>query len=188
MKRIALWVSLGTATLGVAALSQQKQSVETKESTFKAVTIDGCHRNSQEAEVFSFYGNPGEVGTKLDNFELHLTTHRVFMFIIESSTSAHVSLFEGVEETKDEDKRYNEFRLFTWDGTSARGMREKVSDEILAIKGRLCVGEQVKSLVQEFGATGSEKIAAPRTGRAVFNHLADPFKDQYIRLTIFIGC
>lgn len=195
VKRLAVWVSLAVGFLSVAvfaALSRQKPSVEPKGHVFSAISIDGCTKQYWQPEVFSFYGDPAAVGAKVENFDMHLSSHRVFMFIAESSDSAHISLFEGVEGSKvekdDKEPEYKQFDVWTLEGKSATELREKATNEILATKGYLCVGAQIKSLVIARNPKSEKAISAPKTGRAVFNHLVDGFDGQYIRLTVFLLC
>ena len=195
VKRLVVWVLLAVGFLSVAvfaALSRQKPSVEPKGHVFSAISIDGCTKHYWQPEVFSFYGNPAEVGAKVENFDMHLSSHRVFMFIAESSDSAHISLFEAVGgykvEKDDKESEYKQFDVWTLEGKSAAELREKATNEILATKGNLCVGEQIKSLVKALNPKSEKAISAPKTGRAVFNHLVDGFGGQYIRLTVFLLC
>jgi len=188
-------VVTGLLTVAVfAALSQQKQNVEPKKPAFKAVSLVGCRLASWEPEVFSFYGDPTAVRAKLENFEMHLPDRRVFMFMVESSQSAQLSLFELAKGKDDKDgkgtkdKGTDKFRVWTWEGKSAAELREKATDTILANKGVLCVGEQVKGLVKSLKPEDRGVVPAPKTALAAFGHAIEGYNDQYIRLTVFLLC
>ena len=188
-------VVTGVLALGVfAALSQQKPNAEPKTPAFKAVSLAGCRWASWEPEVFSFYGDPAAVRAKLENFEMHLPDRRVFMFMVESSQSAQLSLFESAKDKDDKDgkgtgyKHTDKFHVWTWEGKSAAELREKATDTILANKGVLCVGEQVKGLVKSLKPEDKGVVPAPKTALAAFGHAIKNYDDQYIRLTVFLLC
>jgi hypothetical protein len=173
-----------------AALRQQKEDTEPKKPTFRAVSVVGCRKASWEPEVFSFYGDPAAVRAKLENFEMHLPDRRVFMFIVESSQSAELSLFELEKDDKDGkgSEGGDKFHVWTWKGKSASELRENATDTILANKGVLCVGEQVKGLVKSLKPEDRGVVPAPKTALAAFGHAIKGYDDQYIRLTVFLLC
>jgi hypothetical protein len=181
-------------TVGLfAALRRQEQNTESKKSAFKAVSFVGCRKASWEPEVFSFYGDPAAVRAKLENFEMHLPERRVFMFMVESSKSAQLSLFELAKDKDDKkdgkgNKDTDEFHVWTWEGNSAAELREKATDTILANKGVLCVGEQIKGLVQSLKPEDRGVVPAPKTALAAFGHAIKGYDNQYIRLTVFLLC
>jgi hypothetical protein len=177
-----------------AALRQQEQNADAKKPAFKAVSFAGCRLASWEPEVFSFYGDPATVRAKLENFEMHLPDRRVFMFMVESSQSAQLSLFELAKDKDDKDgqgtknNETDKFHVWTWEGKSAAELREKATDTILANKGVLCVGEQVKSLVKSLKPEDKGVVPAPQTALAAFGHAVKGYDVQYIRLTVFLLC
>jgi len=188
-------VVTGLVTVAVfAALNQQKQNIELKKPAFKAVSLAGCRLASWEPEVFNFYGDPAAVRAKLENFEMHLPDRRVFMFMVESNQSAQLSLFELAKDRDDKDgkgtkdKDADKFHVWTWEGKSAAELREKATDTILANKGVLCVGEQVKGLVKSLKPEDKGVVPAPKTALAAFGHVIEGYDDQYIRLTVFLLC
>jgi len=196
-KRFAFPILVVSGLLAVsalAALRQQEQNAEAKKTTFKAVSLAGCRRASWEPEVFSFYGDPATVRAKLENFEMHLPDRRVFMFLVESSHSAQLSLFELAKDKDDKDGQdaknndTDKFRVWIWEGKSAAELREKAADTILANKGVLCVGEQVKGLVKSLKPEDKGVVPAPKTALAAFGHAIKGYDDQYIRLTVFLLC
>jgi len=192
--RVALVVGLLTAAVFATRSQQQGQNAEQKKPAFKAVSSIGCRRASWEPEVYSFYGDPAAVRAKLENFEMHLPDRRVFIFMIESSQSAHLSLFELAKDKDDKngktDKDSDQFRVWTWEGKSAPAaeLREKATDAILANKGVYCVGEQVKALVKALNPDDKGLLPAPRTALAAFGHTIKAYDQQYIRLTVFLLC
>jgi hypothetical protein len=187
--RIFVVASFLTAA-AFSALSQQTQDTEPKKPVFKAVSLAGCRLASWEPEVFSFYGDPAAVRAKLENFEMHLPDRRVFMFMVESSQSARLSLFELAKDKDDKEGKStkDKFRVWTWEGRSAAELREKATDTILANKGVLCVGEQVKDLVKSLKPEDKGVVPAPKTALAAFGHAIEGYDDQYIRLTVFLLC
>jgi hypothetical protein len=178
----------------LAAPRQKEQNAEAKKPTFKAVSFSGCRWASWEPEVFSFYGDPATVRAKLKNFEMHLADRRVFMFLVESSQSAQLSLFELAKDKDDKDsqdtksKDTDKFHVWIWGGKSAAELREKATDTILANRGVLCVGEQVKGLVKALQPEDKGVVPAPKTALAAFGHAIKGYNDQYIRLTVFLLC
>jgi len=178
----------GFLTVGIfAALSAQKEVSKDKKPVFTAVSPSGCRRSSWTPEVFSFYGDPPAVTGKLDHFDMDLPNRRVFMFMIETDKDAQISLFELAKDNKD-DK--NMFRLWTWKGKSASAsdLREKATETILANRGVLCVGEQIKSLVKGLNPDDKGDIPAPKTALAAFGHTIQDYSTEYIRLTVFLLC
>jgi hypothetical protein len=167
-----------------AALSEQKESSKDKKPVFKAVSPIGCKMASWEPEVFSFYGDPAAVTAKLNNFEMNLPDRRVFMFMIETTNSAQLSLFELAKDSEDG----NTFHLWSWKGQSASDLREKATETILANRGVLCVGEQIKSLVKGLNPEDKGVIPAPTTALAAFGHAIHGYDKEYIRLTVFLLC
>jgi hypothetical protein len=134
--------------------------------------------------VFSFYGGPAEVTAKLNNFDMDLPNRRVFMFMLETTSEAQLSLFELTKDGKDVDT----FHLWTWKGKSARDLREKATDTILANKGYLCVGEQIKGLVKALNPDDKGDIPGPKTALAAFGHVIQGYGSEYIRVTVFLLC
>lgn len=197
IKRLAFGVFVVTGLLTVAAFAavrQQKQNVEEKKPAFRAVSLPGCRKASWEPEVFSLYGDPATVRAKLENFEMHLSDRRVFLFMVESSESAQLSLFELAKDKDDKDaqgakdKDTDKFHVWIWKGKSVAELREKATDTILANKGVYCVGEQVKSLVKSLNPEDKGVVPAPKTALAAFGHAIKGYDDQYIRLTVFLLC
>src|ERR1700730_5060028 len=132
MKWLASWLfvvcSLLTA-VGFAALSAQKETSKDKKPVFKADSPAGCKFLSYTPEVFSFYGDPAAVTAKLNNFDMNLPNRRVFMFMVETTNRAQISLFELAKDRKDDNDMFN---LWTWKGKSANDLREKATETILA--------------------------------------------------------
>jgi hypothetical protein len=196
VKRVAFRLSLATAFLTFAefaALSQQKQNEEPKKPVFKAVSTAGCRIGSYEPEVHSFYGDPAAVTGKIEHFEMHLPDRRVFMFLVESTKSAQLSLFELAKDKDDQSGKGSAdkdemFHVWTWEGKSAGELREKATETILANKGVLCVGEQVKALVMSLQPQDKGVVPAPKTALAAFGHAIKGYDEQYIRLTVFLLC
>lgn len=171
-----LFVACGFVTVVMcAALSAQK-------GIFKADSPAGCRYNSWTPEVFSFYGDSAAVTAKLQNFDMNLPDRRVFMFMIETADDAQISLFELAKDGKDE------FQLWTWKGKSASDLREKATETILANRGVLCVGEQIKSLVKGLNPEDKGKIPAPKTALAAVGHTLKGYGSAYLRLTVFLLC
>jgi hypothetical protein len=165
-----------------AALSTQKEIDKDKKPVFKAVSGPGCKEQSWTPEVFSFYGDPAAVTAKLNNFDMNLPNRRVFMFMIETTNAAQISLFELSKDNN------NMFHLSTWKGKSASDLREKATETILANRGYLCVGEQIKSLVKDLNPDDKGDIPAPKTALAAFGHTIHDYGTDYIRLTVFLLC
>jgi hypothetical protein len=123
-----------------------------------------------------------------------LPDRRVFLFLVESSQSAQLSLFELATDKDDKDsqgtksKDTDKFHVWFWGGKSAAELREKATDTILANKGVLCVGEQVKGLVKSLKPEDKGVVPAPKTALAAFGHAIIGYNDQYIRLTVFLLC
>jgi hypothetical protein len=182
--RLFVACSLLTA-VAFAALSTQKESGKDKKPAFKAVSLAGCKEQSWTPEVFSFYGDPAAVAAKLNNFDMNLPNRRVFMFMIETTNDAQISLFELAKESKDDNSM---FHLWTWKGKSASDLREKATETILANRGVLCVGEQIKSLVKGLNPDDKGDIPAPKTALAAFGHTVHGYGSDYIRLTVFLLC
>ena len=171
-----------TVALLAALSAQQKSGKDTK--PFRAVSRPGCRFNSWTPEVFSFYGDPAAVTGKLDNFDMNLPDRRVFMFMVETTNEAQLSLFELTTGGKDGDT----FHLWTWKGKSASDLREKATDTILANKGTLCVGEQIKGLVKGLNPDDNGDIPGPKTALAAFGHVIRGYGSEYIRVTVFLLC
>ena len=183
VNRVALGVWLAAACLSVVALvsaSQEQKTGEQRKPVFRAVSYVGCRRASWEPEVFSFYGDPAAIKPKLDRFEMHLPDRRIFMFLVESTNSAKLSLFELAEDKGEKGKKGQEkmFHVWTWEGNSAKELREKATDTTLANKGVLCVGQQVKDLVTSLKPEDRGVVPAPRTALAAFGHAFEAFGDQ----------
>jgi hypothetical protein len=182
--RLFVACSLLTAVPFTALTTEQEYSKD-KKPPFKAASLPGCKKQSWTPEVFSFYGDPTAVAAKLNNFDMNLPNRRVFMFMIETANDAQISLFELAKESKD-DK--NMFHLWTWKGKSANDLREKATETILANRGVLCVGEQIKSLVKGLNPDDKGDIPAPKTALAAFGHTIHDYGSDYIRLTVFLLC
>jgi hypothetical protein len=168
-----------------AVLSAQKETSKDKKPAFKAISPPGCKWQSWTPEVFSFYGDPAAVTAKLNNFDMNLPHRRVFMFMIETTSDAQISLFELAKDSKDDNDM---FHLWTWKGKSANDLREKATETILANRGVLCVGEQIKSLVKGLNPDDKGDIPAPKTALAAFGHTINEYGSNYIRLTVFLLC
>ena len=171
-----------TVVIFAALGAQDQPGQDTK--PFRAVSRPGCHYRSWTPEVFSFYGGPAEVTAKLNNFDMDLPNRRVFMFMLETTSEAQLSLFELTKDGKDVDT----FHLWTWKGKSARDLREKATDTILANKGYLCVGEQIKGLVKALNPDDKGDIPGPKTALAAFGHVIQGYGSEYIRVTVFLLC
>lgn len=176
--------SLLTA-VALAALGAQNETNKDKKPVFKAVSLPGCKQQSWTPEVFSFYGDPAAVTAKLNNFDMNLPDRRVFMFMIETTSDAQISLFELAKDSKDDKDM---FHLWTWKGKSANDLREKATETILANRGVLCVGEQIKGLVKGLNPDDKGDIPAPKTALAAFGHTINEYGSKYIRLTVFLLC
>jgi hypothetical protein len=180
-----LFLVCGLVTVAtLAVLGAQQQNSKEQKPTFSADSRPGCRKASWEPEVFSFYGDPAAVTAKLKNFEMNLPDRRVFLFMIESTNAAQVSLFELAKESKGGDT----FHVWSWKGQSASDLREKATETILANRGVLCVGEQIKGLVKVLNPEDKGEIPAPRTALAAFGHEIHGYNNQYIRLTVFLLC
>ena len=181
-----LFVVCGFLTVVMfAALSAQKEANKDTKPAFRAVSLAGCKKMSWTPEVFSFYGDPAAVTAKLDKFDMNLPNRRVFMFMIETTHDAQLSLFELTKDGKAVDT----FHLWTWKGQSASDLREKATEAILANKGRLCVGEQIKGLVKDLNPDDKGNLPAPKTALAAFGHVIQEYGgSEYIRLTVFLLC
>src|SRR6516165_1385109 len=176
-----LFLVCGLVIVAIAAVGAQQQNNKDPKSTFSADSRAGCRKASWEPEVFSFYGDPDAVSAKLKNFEMNLPDRRVFLFMIETTNAAQLSLFELAKESKGGDT----FHVWSWKGQSASDLREKATDTILANRGVLCVGEQIKSLVKGLNPDDKGEIPAPRTALAAFGHEINGYH-EYIRLTVFL--
>ena len=172
------------AVVMFATLSAQKDASKDTKSVFRADSPAGCREASWTPEVFSFYGDPAAVTAKLNKFEMNLPKRRVFMFIVETTHDAQLSLFELAKDGKDVDT----FQLWTWKGKSASDLREKATETILANKGYLCVGEQIKGLVKGLNPDDKGPIPGPKTALAAFGHVIQGYGSEYIRLTVFLLC
>jgi hypothetical protein len=188
MKWIAsrLFVACSLLTAGAfAALSTQEEISKDKKPVFKAVSPPGCKKQSWTPEVFSFYGDPAAVTAKLNNFDMNLPNRRVFLFMIETTHDAQISLFELSKDGKDDNSM---FHLSTWKGKSASGLREKATETILANRGIYCVGEQIKGLVKGLNPDDKGDLPAPKTALAAYGHTIHEYGSEYIRLTVFLLC
>lgn len=165
-------------------LSAGKQASKDTKSAFRAVSRPGCKEMSWTPEVFSFYGDSAAVEAKLNNFDMNLPNRRVFMFMIETANEAQLSLFELAKDGKNADT----FHLWTWKGKSASDLREKATETILANKGYLCVGEQIKGLVKDLNPEDKGVIPGPKTALAAFGHVIQGYGSEYIRVTVFLLC
>jgi hypothetical protein len=170
-----LSVTLLTLALAMAVYAQTKKSnpPDTKPGP--------CSQASFEPEVLSFYGDSAAVLKKLDEFEMNLPNRRVYMFMLESSGTAELSLFERKDDTN--------VQVAQWRGTSLAELREKISTGLLENRGIACVGEQTKSLVKaKLSPADMGAIPAPVSARAAFAHTIKKYGDNYIRVTVFLLC
>ena len=169
-----------TVVIFATLRAQEKSREDTK--PFQAVSRPGCHYRSWTPEVFSFYGDPAQVTVKLDNFDMDLPNRRILMFIVETTNEAQLSLYEL------NPKEVDKFHLWTWKGKSARDLREKATETILANKGIECVGDQIKGLVKGLKPDVKGDMPGPKTARDAFGPVILGYGTEYIRLTVFLLC
>jgi len=93
--------------------------------------LNKCARMSFQPEVHSLYGNAAVVLSKLENDSMALPERRGYLLLIETENSAELAYYERVTDQSS--------RVYHWDGTSVRDLREQLTNFILANRGIACV-------------------------------------------------
>lgn len=184
MKNKTMWTSYlvaGVAMAIVAFLLARPDAIYSEEEKEKSA-FRGCRQESWEPEVISLYGDPATVLAKIDKFKMRLPKRRIYLFLAESDDSAELALFELAEEKE------NKFQVWHWKGRSAAKVREEATNTILATRGVLCVGKQIKELVMSLDPKDKGTVPAPTSASAAFGHAIRGFGKGYIRTTAFLLC
>lgn len=141
----------------------------------------GCRRASWNPEAITFYGDGPTVFEKLGHAEMGLRDRRVYLFLLEATTSAELMLFEQADASS--------YHVYRWEGSNDPGLPAQISAMLLANQGIACVGEQTKSIVLDLpGIQHVGTIPAPTTARAAFGHPVRARGGEYMRVTAFLLC
>ena len=146
--------------------------------------VRGCSPTSFSPEVTSYYGDAPTILEKVGKANPDLHSRRVFGVCIQSSGKAEFLFFERVAGTD----RYD---LHRWKGTSSASLTAKIDATILDVRGRLCIGEQVKGVViQTCGdfLVDEGTVPAPATATAVLRHALKPYGNAYISVSLILLC
>jgi hypothetical protein len=172
------------AVIAVGVLASCQISCSRRDK-FHVVSPIGCRISSWTPEVFSFYGDPEKVESKLSQFKVRLADRRVYMLIVETTESADVVLFERpVNES-------GSWRVWRWKGRplEARKFRETETNEILARQGKDCVGQETEKLLEALNPVKQETNNPPGTALGAFGDVLGSYaKGSYIQATVFLLC
>lgn len=152
---------------------------------FKAVSPLGCRRAAWTPEVFSFYGAPKSVMDKLSGFDMKLADRRMYMYMVESTASAELVLYERPAKGSDQ------WQVWRWKGTpsEASKIREEETNQILARQGNDCVGLETQKLVELWKSQREQTTVSPVTAAQAFGDVMARYpQDSYIRATMFLLC
>jgi hypothetical protein len=139
----AQWFVRMVAVIAIGTLAGGQNS-RSRGDQFKAVSPLGCRISSWTPEVFSFYGDPDKVMDKLNRFNMKLAERRIYMFMVESSDSAELALFERPVSDS------GPWKVWRWKGqpSEASKLLEEETNQILAKQGKECVGQGTEKLVE----------------------------------------
>jgi hypothetical protein len=144
-------------------------------------SVADCAAESWSPEVFSLYGDPETVISKLDKIEMNLPNRRVFMFTLETKDKAELSFYERTSKDR--------VSVSRWQGKPDDQFHNSVSKAIIDNKGVNCVGEQTKAIVKKFPQLKNEgDVAVPANGRAAFSHAIRNQGNEYLRTTVYLMC
>jgi hypothetical protein len=156
------------------------------------VLLDGCRKSAWTPEVYTFYGSPDTVRAKLGGLDFKLAERRVYMYMVESSDSAELALFE---RPKTDSKSWLVWR---WRGapSEASKMLEAEAHLILKLQGRDCVGDATKELLKTLSPRQEETTTPPTTTEEAFGAAIErnaqqakqPKDQRYIRATMCLLC
>jgi hypothetical protein len=152
---------------------------------FKVVSPLGCRVSSWTPEVFSFYGDRAKVMDKLSRFDMKLAERRIYMFMVESSDSADLALFERPVNDS------GPWKIWRWKGqpSEASKLLAEETNGILANKGKECVGQETEKLVESRNPVKQETNNPPKTASQAFGDVIAKYpKDAYVRMTVFLLC
>lgn len=142
-----------------------------------------CSDASFAPEVQQFYGSPEAIHRKLDEASMKLERRRVYFLLIETATSAELTVFD---RSSAEDPLV---KVSQWRGRTAGDLREGLTTAMLENQGIACIGEQSKRVVQaRFAPAEIAQVPAPVSARAAFSHLLNSYQGEYVRATVFLLC
>ena len=141
-----------------------------------------CASATFSPEIYDFYGDTATVLGKIDAQELPIAERRMYFLMVESSKGSEIRFFERVDEAH--------AAVFSWTGHAAADLRSQIDTAVLANRGVMCIGEQIKSLLGDQIALNLEgTVPAPATARAAFAHtVRTNGENGFLRATTAMLC
>lgn len=169
----------------MSTTTDHAHAVPTAESQETPAYLGPCAAASFSPEVYDFYGDTSTVLDKIDAQELPISERhqrRMYFLMAESAQGSEIRFFERVDEAH--------AAVFSWSGQAAADLRSRIDAAVLANRGVMCIGEQLKSLLGDQIALNLEgTVPAPATARAAFAHtVRNNGGDGFLRATTAMLC
>jgi hypothetical protein len=188
MKKYTLMITL-IAAVSVGGGFAADPTYSAKPSASPSATADGgggrCNRSSASVEVHGFFGTKETVTEKVATLPVNLLERRVFLQVTQSSgTNAKtvVKLFEQKEDSS--------YAVTEWTKGADARLMEKIDEAIIKNKGKECVGEVTRKLLERKLGEGKTvaPLAAPGSPKDAFSSSVSEASGDCIKSTIIILC
>ena len=141
----------------------------------------GCEKESWSPEVYSLFGDPETIISKLDDIDMRLPSRRVYIFTLETKDRAELSFYERSSGENVE--------ILHWTGAPDPTLRPRIARAIIDNRGVHCVGEQSKAIVTQLSGVQSRgEVPSPANARAAFSHAIRAQADSYAEATVYLMC
>lgn len=147
-----------------------------------------CSLMSWTPEIFTFYGDSPAVMKKLQSIDRDLLKHRVFAFIVETKSGAHLSLFELANAS--EIPSAKTIQMASLRGPSFDALTHDMTNTLLSHDGKKCAGMLAHDLINQT-AGGNLKftsVSRPATMAEAFKEVSNLTDSGFIRATFVLLC